>query len=417
METETLRQRKPARGKEGIDVGENVVTEHPGGDVKHGGPKQLLRLLLVATYLFSSTFSIFVTQFFGAPLYWYNKDLYYAYMALTKQSFGILVTTLTQWWSPTVVRISGDASVAGQLRKTSDGRVECHFPDRMVMIANHQLYSDWLYLWWIAYTNKPAMHGHIFIILKESLKYIPVIGWGMMFYGFIFMSRKMSTDQPRLAHRLNKLKERHAGPMSGTEGLDPMWLLIFPEGTNMSGNGRKTSAKWAEKSGIKDMKHTLLPRSTGSFFCLNELKDTVDFVYDCTLAYEGIPSGQYGQDLYTLRSMYLRGQPPPSVNMHWRRFAIKDIPLNDHDAFDQWLKQRWIEKDDLMEHYLTTGRFPGSPPSNGAVNGNSKEEFIETEVKLAHWWEVGNIFVVLGALALVFNLLARIWELVIYGKK
>jgi len=38
-----------------------------------------------------------------------------------------------------VVRISGDASVAGQLRKTPDGRVECHFPDRMVMIANHQV--------------------------------------------------------------------------------------------------------------------------------------------------------------------------------------------------------------------------------------------------------------------------------------
>jgi hypothetical protein len=38
-----------------------------------------------------------------------------------------------------VVRLSGDASVAGQLRKTPDGRVECHFPDRMVMIANHQV--------------------------------------------------------------------------------------------------------------------------------------------------------------------------------------------------------------------------------------------------------------------------------------
>src|SRR4051812_27064342 len=83
--------------------------------------------------------SICVTQFFGVPLYWFNKDLYYAYMALTKQSFGIFVTTLTQWWSPTVIRISGDASVAGQLRKTPDGRVECHFPDRLVMIANHQV--------------------------------------------------------------------------------------------------------------------------------------------------------------------------------------------------------------------------------------------------------------------------------------
>jgi 1-acyl-sn-glycerol-3-phosphate acyltransferase len=110
-----------------------------------------------------------------------------------------------------------------------------------------------------------------------------------MFYGFIFMSRKMATDQERLEHRLKKLKERHSGHMSGSEGLDPMWLLIFPEGTNASDNGRIKSAKWAQKVGIKDMEHMLVPRSTGSFFCLNELKGTVDYVYDCTMAYEGIP--------------------------------------------------------------------------------------------------------------------------------
>jgi hypothetical protein len=59
-------------------------------------------------------------------------------MALTKQSFGIVVTTLTQWWAPTLVRISGDASVEGQLRETPEGLAECQFPERLVMIANHQ---------------------------------------------------------------------------------------------------------------------------------------------------------------------------------------------------------------------------------------------------------------------------------------
>jgi hypothetical protein len=85
--------------------------------------------------------SICATQFLGAPLYWINRDLYYSYMALTKQSFGILITTTTQWLSPTFVRISGDESVSGQMRKTEDGRLECSFPERMVMIANHQVKS------------------------------------------------------------------------------------------------------------------------------------------------------------------------------------------------------------------------------------------------------------------------------------
>lgn len=132
------------------------------------------------------------------------------------------------------------------------------------------------------------MHGHLFIILKESLKYIPFIGPGMMFYGFIFMSRKMATDQPRLAHRLNKLNQKKVDPRGRTY-LDPMWLLLFPEGTNLSANGRAKSAQWAKKKGLRDPEHVMLPRSTGTFFCLDELKGTVEYVYDCTVAYEGVP--------------------------------------------------------------------------------------------------------------------------------
>jgi len=82
------------------------------------------------------------------------------------------------------------------------------------------------------------MHGHLYIILKESLRYIPLIGTGMMFYGFIFMSRKMATDQPRLAYRLNKLKQKKTDP-KGKPYLDPMWLLLFPEGTNLSAQYRQ----------------------------------------------------------------------------------------------------------------------------------------------------------------------------------
>jgi lysocardiolipin and lysophospholipid acyltransferase len=232
--------------------------------------------------------SVNITQFMGAPLYFVNREIYYAYMALTKQSFGLLVATITHWWGPTTIRISGDESVADQIKKAPDGLVEFSFPERMVMIANHQIYTDWLYLWWIGYANSPMMHGHIYIILKESLKNLPIAGWGMQFFGFIFMSRKMSMDQPRMAHRLGLLKKEHVAP-NGEKYRNPMWLLLFPEGTNASGNGRVKSAAWAAKIGVKDMQHLLLPRSTGMFFCLNELKGALDYVYDVTVAYEGVP--------------------------------------------------------------------------------------------------------------------------------
>jgi lysocardiolipin and lysophospholipid acyltransferase len=133
------------------------------------------------------------------------------------------------------------------------------------------------------------MHGHLYIILKESIKYIPILGTGMMFYGFIFLSRKWSTDQERFRYRLKKLSTCHKGPLSGSSGLDPMWLLIFPEGTNVSQNGRDASKRWADKNQIEDLRHALLPRSTGLSFCLKELEGSVEYLYDCTLAYEGVP--------------------------------------------------------------------------------------------------------------------------------
>ncbi len=81
-----------------------------------------------------------MTQCLGSPLYLFNKDYYYAYMSWTKQSFGLLLTTVCQWWSPTTIRISGDRSVRGQLRRNKGGRLECDFPERIVLMANHQVY-------------------------------------------------------------------------------------------------------------------------------------------------------------------------------------------------------------------------------------------------------------------------------------
>ncbi|OHW99191.1 acetyltransferase [Colletotrichum incanum] len=412
---------------------------HPAGRVKYSVAMQLFRGLTFGIYFaacclayaspqwrFASSMRqlltnrclarrIITTQMLGIPLYFFNREMFYAYMALTKQSFGLTITAMTHMWSNTTIRISGDKSMDGQIKKTPDGRVEFNFPERLVLVANHQvlsallrmackegllitwrqIYTDWLYLWWVAYANAPSMHGHIYIILKESLKYIPGVGIGMMFYGFIFMSRKMATDQPRLAHRINKLKTQHVGA-NGKKYLDPMWLLLFPEGTNLSTNGRRKSAAWAEKMGLKDPEHVLLPRSTGTFFCLNELKDSLEYIYDCTVAYEGVPRGKFGDQYFSLISTYFQGRPPRSVNFHWRRFRLADIPLDDPKVFDAWLRERWYEKDAIMEEYMSTGRFPASADIKGG--------HLETEVRLKSWSELAQIFVVVGTAGIIWRM-------------
>lgn len=288
METE-VRQRKQASSLDRTASNNEKVQEHREIEpfLKHGLAMQLVRSLLLATWFNCCCLIIVTTQLLGSPLYFIKKQYYYAYMAFTKQCFALVITVLTQVGCPTFIRVSGDKSVRGQLHLTGKGDLKVDFSERLVLMANHQVYTDWIYLWWVAYSNR--MHGHIYIILKESLKYIPVIGQGMMFYGFIFMARKWMSDKPRLQHRLDKLKTRHTGSKSGAPEFDPMWLLIFPEGTNLSTNTKRRSDEYGLKQGFPPLKHEILPRSTGLFFCLQQLKGTVDWVYDCTVAYAGPP--------------------------------------------------------------------------------------------------------------------------------
>lgn len=108
--------------------------------------------------------------------------------------------------------------------------------------------------------------------------------------------------------------------------------------------------------------------------------------------------------------------------MYWRRFAMSSIPLDDPEKFDLWLREKWTEKDALLEQYVATGRFPESKDLGGdgsdaeASKQDSQSGFIETEVETAHWWEFLQIFMVLGAFGLVANILAKIWLVVLHGK-
>lgn len=128
----------------------------------------------------------------------------------------------------------------------------------------------------------------------------------------------------------------------------------------------------------------------------------------CFIADKLIRKGGYAQDYFTLRSTYFQGRPPKSVNMYWRRYAVPDIPVDDHEAFDAWVTQRWREKDELLDQYLRTGRFPSSELQAEDQSG-AEDGFINTEVKIRSFQEIGTIFVVLATLTMVVRLGGKFW--------
>ena len=215
----------------------------------------------------------------------------------------------------------------------------------------------------------------------------------MQFSQFIFLKRNWEADKDRLAAHLQKLDNP----------ADPMWLLIFPEGTNLHPVTRESSKKWAAKNGIPDMQHQLLPRSRGLQFCIQQLRDTVSYVYDCTIAYEGVSRGEYASEIFTIQAAYFGGKPPKSVNMYWRRFDVSKIPADNPKAFDNWLRARWIEKDQLLEYFQQTGRFPADTGVSTLSNGQKIHGagYIETEIKPNKWYEYLQVFAPVGLLALI----------------
>jgi lysocardiolipin and lysophospholipid acyltransferase len=101
---------------------------------------------------------------------------------------------------------------------------------------------------------------------------------------------------------------------------------------------------------------------------------------------------------------------------------MSSIPLDDPEKFDLWMRERWIEKDALMEQYVATGRFPESKDLaiNEAGSEPSQQKgqsgFIESYVKTTRFWEFLQIFTVLGVFGFVANILAKVWNVVLYGK-
>ena len=106
---------------------------------------------------------------------------------------------------------------------------------------------------------------------------------------------------------------------------------------------------------------------------------------------------------------------------------MSSIPVSDTKAFEAWILQRWQEKEYLLEEYLQTGRFPADegvgyshPAVPKATEKKGQEEakitetpqgagFIETEVRLAKWYEIADIFIVLASIAMAVNFIEKYW--------
>jgi len=79
-------------------------------------------------------------------------------------------------------------------------------------------------------------------------------------------------------------------------------------------------------------------------------EDHLKWIIDLTIAY---PNGK-PLDILTILSGIT---PPCSTVFHYRCYPISEVPT-DAEQLKQWVYDRYIEKESILETYYKTGRFP-----------------------------------------------------------
>ncbi|KAJ9674638.1 hypothetical protein PVL29_023897 [Vitis rotundifolia] len=182
---------------------------------------------------------------------------------------------------------------------------------RVLLIANHRTEVDWMYFWDLA--MRKGCLGYIKYILKSSLMKLPVLGWGFHLLEFISVERNWEVDEPILRQKLSTF----------INPADPLWLAVFPEGTDFTEEKCKRSQKFAAENGLPVLKNVLLPKTKGFCACLEVLRGSLD----------------------------------AEVHMHVRRIPVNEIPEAESEAA-AWLIHTFQIKDQLLSNFNYHGHFP-----------------------------------------------------------
>lgn len=220
--------------------------------------------------------------------------------------------------------------------------------ERVLIIANHRTEVDWMYLWDLSL--RKGRLGYIKYILKSSLMKLPVFGWAFHILEFISVERKWEVDESPMRQMLSTFKNHQ----------DPLWLALFPEGTDFTEQKRIRSQKFASENGLPILHSVLLPKTKGFAACMEELRSSLDAVYDITIGYKNrCPT--------FLDNAF--GVAPSEVHIHVRRIVINDIPESE-EKMSSWLMDTFSKKDQLLTDFHSQGYFPHQG-TEGDISGIS----------------------------------------------
>ncbi|XP_020530272.1 probable 1-acyl-sn-glycerol-3-phosphate acyltransferase 5 isoform X7 [Amborella trichopoda] len=189
------------------------------------------------------------------------------------------------------------------------------------------------------------------------------------------LERKWEIDEPVMHRMLSTFQDPR----------DPLWLAVFPEGTDFTEQKCLRSQQFARDNGLPVLKNVLLPKTRGFCLCLSTLRNSLDAVYDVTIGYK------YRLPQFIDNAL---GVDPSEVHINVRRILLSDIPSSQEEA-SNWLVERFQQKDQLLSDFSSQGHFPNEG----------------TEGDLSMFKCLVNVFVVLSLIAICtyLTLFSSVW--------
>lgn len=219
---------------------------------------------------------------------------------------------------------------------------------------NHASHMDWLYSWTVVREQGDLSFWKV--ITKDNIRNAPLFGPTMQCGCLLFIKRSWEKDEAEFRDKLDYFNS-----------IDyPCQLLLFPEGGDFNSKSKEKSDSYADQNSLPHYKYCLHPRTKGFTYIMSKLRECgLDAVYDVTIAFpDTLPKTELD---------FVSGVIPRAIDFHIKSYEDSDIPQDEEDL-GKWCQDRWLEKEEMLSSYYTTGTFEGSSDTQPSNGGNSRNE-------------------------------------------
>lgn len=289
----------------------------------------MLLNVIFAWYLFVFFISgifINILQFLTLPFFWIHRHSYH--IIINKLCYCIYsqLTFLAEWWGNFDLKVYGTpADVHGLARESS------------IIVSNHFSDIDWLASY--VFCERFGCLERTKCIMKNFVKYVPVMGWSWWFAEYGFIARNWDKDKASLQNIINGYCQSKV----------PFMISLFCEGTRRTKEKLKASQDYAREKDIVPLKYHLLPRSKGFSVMSKGLKGHIPAIYDVEMAF-------INPEKCTIATLMARGTV--EVHIFIRRIAISEVPCETEEGSTEFIMELYRKKDESMEYFEKYSKFP-----------------------------------------------------------